>query len=192
MSNHDLQSPQQRGFGPHAQARISPAAPPSAALTTLTASAPGQVQHASDGPRSVIAVQRLTKTYLLGQTRIHALQGASLHIPQGEFVAIMGPSGSGKSTLMNLLGCLDRPTSGEYWLMGTPVSHLSADQLAAVRNRRIGFVFQGFHLLPRATALKNVTLPPLYAGSSRQEQVRRARRALHLVGMGARANHTPA
>ena len=188
MIDDHPQSPDQGDVDPHAQA--SAVAPPASAAPTT--SAPEQVRRSSEGPRSVIAVQHLTKTYLLGQTRVSALQGVSLHIKAGEFVAIMGPSGSGKSTLMNLLGCLDRPTSGEYRLMGTPVSRLSADQLAAVRNHHIGFVFQGFHLLPRATALKNVTLPLMYAGRSREEQVRRARRALQLLGLGARADHKPA
>ena len=175
----------------------SPAQADTAAVETppsegLAVDGPRESQRPAAGPQPVIAVHHLTKTYLLGQTRVAALRGVSLRVRPGEFVAIMGPSGSGKSTLMNLLGCLDRPTSGEYQLMGTPVSHMSADQLAAVRNRRIGFVFQGFNLLSRATALKNVMLPLLYAGSSRQEQVRRARRALQLVGMGARAEHKPA
>ncbi len=142
--------------------------------------------------KPVIALRDLTKTYLLGQTRVRALRGVSLEVYRGEFVAIMGPSGSGKSTLMNLVGCLDRPTSGEYWLTGRPVSSMSANELADIRNLRIGFVFQGFNLLPRATALKNVVLPLMYAGFSREEQLRRARKALQLVGLGARMNHRPA
>jgi putative ABC transport system ATP-binding protein len=140
----------------------------------------------------VIAVRSLTKTYTLGGVAVRALRGVSLLVRHGEFVAVMGPSGSGKSTFMNLLGCLDRPTSGEYLLMGTPVSRMSADQLADVRNRRIGFVFQGFNLLARATALGNVALPLVYAGLSKDEREHRARRALQLVGLGSRMHHKPA
>ena len=140
----------------------------------------------------VIAVRDLTKTYLLGRTQVHALRGVTLSIRPREFVAIMGPSGSGKSTFMNLIGCLDRPTSGEYWLGGAAVSRMSPDQLADVRARRIGFVFQGFNLLPRATALQNVELPMLYAGLPPAERTRRAQRALRLVGLGSRLRHHPA
>src|SRR5258708_5286589 len=139
----------------------------------------------------LISVRDLKKTYLLGQTQVRALRGVSLDIYPGEFVAIMGPSGSGKSTLMNLIGCLDQPTSGEYWLAGAPVSRMSADALAEVRNRHIGFVFQGFNLLPRASALKNVEMPLMYAGYSPAEQERRARRALQVVGLGSRVDHKP-
>lgn len=139
----------------------------------------------------VIAIRDLKKTYLLGQTQVRALRGVTLEVYPGEFVAVMGPSGSGKSTLMNLIGCLDRPTSGEYWLTGKAVSAMSADELADIRNRRIGFVFQGFNLLPRATALKNVMLPLLYAGYSREEQLSRARKMLQLLGLGARTHHMP-
>jgi putative ABC transport system ATP-binding protein len=145
----------------------------------------------SKGPRVVIHVQDLTKTYTLGQNRVRALRGVSLDIHAGEFVAVMGASGSGKSTFLNLLGCLDRPTSGDYRLMGTQVSKMSADQQAEVRNRLIGFIFQGFNLLPRATALKNVILPMLYAGIPGQDRQRRARAALHLVGLGKRMDHKP-
>ena len=140
----------------------------------------------------VVELQDLTKTYKLGQTRVRALRGISLEVRRGEFVAIMGPSGSGKSTLMNLVGCLDRPTSGEYRLTGRTVSSMPADELADIRNQKIGFVFQGFNLLARATALKNVVMPLMYAGLSREEQVRRARKMLQLVGLGARMNHKPA
>ncbi|MGZ3675599.1 MAG: ABC transporter ATP-binding protein, partial [Ktedonobacterales bacterium] len=140
----------------------------------------------------VISVRNLTKTYHLGQTKVRALRSVSLEVRRGEFVAIMGPSGSGKSTFMNLLGCLDQPTSGDYLLMGQLVSRMTPDQLADVRNWRIGFVFQGFNLLPRATALKNVALPLVYRGMPNQEQERRARRVLDVVGLRARADHRPA
>ena len=140
----------------------------------------------------VIAVRELTKTYILGgKTHVPALQGVSLDVYPGEFVAIMGPSGSGKSTFMNLIGCLDRPTSGEYWLAGNLVSHLSSDRLAGIRSRLIGFVFQGFNLLGRATALSNVALPMVYAGLSRREREKRARTVLQLVGLADRLGHKP-
>jgi putative ABC transport system ATP-binding protein len=122
---------------------------------------------------------------------VPALRGVTFAVNAGEFVAVMGASGSGKSTLMNLIGCLDKPSSGEYWLAGTPVSTLTSDQLADIRNRRIGFVFQGFNLLSRASAVKNVALPMMYAGLSSAERERRARRALELVGLASRASHTP-
>jgi putative ABC transport system ATP-binding protein len=139
----------------------------------------------------MITVRDLKKTYLLGQTQVRAVRGVSLDIHPGEFVAIMGPSGSGKSTFMNLIGCLDTPTQGEYWLAGRLVSSLSSDQLADVRNRLIGFVFQGFNLLGRATALSNVALPLVYAGISKQERDSRAFKTLKLVGLGKRAHHKP-
>lgn len=139
----------------------------------------------------MITVRDLKKTYRLGQTQVHAVRGVSLQIYPGEFVAIMGPSGSGKSTFMNLIGCLDTPTQGEYWLAGRLVSSLSSDQLADVRNRLIGFVFQGFNLLARATALSNVALPLVYAGISKQERESRALKMLKLVGLGKRAHHKP-
>ncbi|WP_084657848.1 ABC transporter ATP-binding protein [Thermogemmatispora onikobensis] len=139
----------------------------------------------------MVLVRNLTKIYRLGETTVPALRGVSLAVRAGEFVAIMGPSGSGKTTFMNLLGCLDRPTGGDYWLVGRRVSRMTPDELANVRNRRIGFVFQGFHLLARSTALQNVALPLMYAGLSRAEQERRARRALELVGLGSRLHHRP-
>jgi len=143
-------------------------------------------------PVPVIAVHNLTKTYTLGKkTRVPALRGVSLEVYPGEFVAVMGPSGSGKSTFMNLIGCLDRPTSGEYWLVGKLVSSLSTDQLADIRNRLIGFVFQGFNLLGRATALSNAALPMVYSGLSRRERESRARKVLTLVGLGGRMHHKP-
>jgi putative ABC transport system ATP-binding protein len=141
----------------------------------------------------VIAVRNLTKTYILGKkTRVPALRGISLEVYPGEFVAVMGPSGSGKSTFMNLIGCLDRPTSGEYWLAGKLVSRLSSDELADIRNRLLGFVFQGYNLLGRASALKNVALPMVYAGLSARERDSRARKVLTLVGLGGRMSHKPA
>jgi putative ABC transport system ATP-binding protein len=142
--------------------------------------------------RTVIEIEQLRKVYRLGQTRVPALRGVTLTIPRGEFVAITGPSGSGKSTLMNLLGLLDTPSSGRYWLNGQEVSRLAADAIADLRNRHIGFVFQGFNLLARSDALANVALPLLYTGMPTDERTRRARRALQLVGLGARLKHKPA
>lgn len=133
----------------------------------------------------------VSKAYAAGQT-VHALRGVNLEIAAGEFVAIMGPSGSGKSTLMNILGCLDTPTSGSYVLDGVPVQDRDADALAALRNRRMGFVFQQFNLLPRTTALENVELPLLYAGVGQPERRRRALAALQRVGLAERSSHTPA
>lgn len=145
----------------------------------------------AERPVPAIVVRNLTKVYQLGQTRVPALRGVSLEVWPGEFVAIMGPSGSGKSTFMNLLGCLDRPTIGDYWLMGTAVGRMNANELADVRNHRLGFVFQGFNLLTRSTALQNVMLPLMYAGLARAEQERRARRALQLVRLSDRVDHRP-
>src|ERR671919_2847805 len=142
----------------------------------------------------VISVRGLVKTYVVGEVTVRALRGANLDVQPGEFVAVTGPSGSGKSTLMHILGCLDRPTSGQYLLDGKDVSKMSKDELAAIRNRKIGFVFQGFNLLSRTTALDNVELPLLYNGGSRMkasERHRRAKEVLEIVGLGKRMDHYP-
>ncbi len=139
----------------------------------------------------MIRVEEVHKYYDLGETKVHALRGVSLDIGGGEFVAIMGSSGSGKSTFMNLLGCLDKPTSGRYLLEGTDVSQLDKQALAEIRNRQLGFVFQGFNLLARTTALENVELPALYARLDKAERARRAVDALNIVGLGDRVEHFP-
>ena len=141
--------------------------------------------------KALIQVRELTRDYDMGSEVVRALRGVDLTIPRNEYVAIMGPSGSGKSTLMNLLGCLDTPTGGEYWLNGTEVSELGDDELARVRNREIGFVFQTFNLLPRASALHNVELPLIYAGLRSSERRRRASAALARVGLQDRMHHKP-
>lgn len=138
----------------------------------------------------VIVTKDLAKVYKMGEVEVHALRGVSFNIQKGEVVAIMGPSGSGKSTVMNILGCLDRPTSGEYYLDGERVSELSDDQLALIRNQKVGFVFQSFMLLPRQTALANVELPMRYAGVGR-ERSERAKMVLEQVGLGSRIYHRP-
>ena len=138
-----------------------------------------------------IHVEHLTKDYHLGDNVVHALRGITLDIHPGEFVAVMGASGSGKSTFMNLIGCLDRPTSGTYVLDGINVAELEGDDLAAVRNRKVGFIFQGFNLLPRMTAFGNVTLPMIYAGVPRDVVEERAMAALDAVGLADRAQHRP-
>jgi putative ABC transport system ATP-binding protein len=142
----------------------------------------------------LIEVRELKKVYGMGAATVHALDGVNLTVDEGDFVAIMGPSGSGKSTLMNILGCLDRPTEGEYWLGGQDVSRLNKTQLARIRNRQIGFVFQSYNLLARSSALKNVTLPLLYSHRDRRnasEREKLARQALETVGLGDRADHRP-
>jgi putative ABC transport system ATP-binding protein len=140
---------------------------------------------------AVIRVEELHKYYALGETRVHALRGVSLEVEPGGFVAIMGASGSGKSTFMNILGCLDRPSSGRYLLEGTDVDSLDKRALAAVRNRKLGFVFQGFNLLPRTTALENTLLPTLYSKLAKDERQRRAKQALAVVGLAERSHHYP-
>ena len=141
--------------------------------------------------RNLIRIEDISKTYHMGDVQVHALRGVSLEIVEGEFVSIMGPSGSGKSTLMNIVGCLDQPTAGRYWLDGTDVSKLNDNRLAEIRNRKIGFVFQTFNLLARTTAFQNVTLPLIYAGMGARERRDRSREALEAVGLGDRLDHRP-
>src|SRR6186713_1303438 len=140
---------------------------------------------------ALIETRDLWKTYVMGSEEIHALRGVSMEIERGEYVAIMGPSGSGKSTLMNLIGCLDTPTKGSYLLNGKQASKMNDDELARIRNEEIGFVFQTFNLLPRATALHNVELPLIYAGVSSKDREQRARMALEQVDLAPRKHHRP-
>jgi len=146
---------------------------------------------AAQAVKSVIKVEDVHRIYDLGEQKVSALRGVSLEIMRGEFVAIMGASGSGKSTFMNMLGCLDRPTSGRYILEGTDVAQMTKSELAKIRNRRIGFVFQGFNLLSRTTALENVELPTLYARIGKEERMKRAMHSLEMVGLGERTGHFP-
>jgi len=149
------------------------------------------VSDAATANGSLIKARDLWRTYQMGAEEIHALRGVSFDVEPNEYLAIMGPSGSGKSTLMNLIGCLDTPSQGSYVLRGKLVSEMNDDQLAAIRNREIGFVFQTFNLLPRATALHNVELPLVYAGIPKDERLAKARHALELVDLGDRVNHRP-
>jgi putative ABC transport system ATP-binding protein len=161
---------------PDAGTAVAPASAPTGALA---------------GPRPLIEMHNITKKYVMGEQEVHALRDVSLQIHRGEFVAIMGASGGGKSTLMNILGCLDRPTTGSYVLDGRDVASLSDDEQALVRNRMIGFVFQSFNLLRRTSALENVALPLIYAGLVPRERHARAREALEVVGLGDRLDHHP-
>ena len=157
-----------------------------------SAAAPAATLHREAFSGPVIHTEDLWRTYQMGSEEIHALRGVSFDIQPGEYVAVMGPSGSGKSTLMNLIGCLDTPSQGTYVLRGKVVSQMDDDELAAVRNREIGFVFQTFNLLPRASALHNVELPLVYAGVPKEERLKRARRALEMVDLASRMDHKPA
>ena len=139
----------------------------------------------------LISIEHLNKTYIMGAEKVEALKDVSINIEKNEYVALMGPSGSGKSTLMNLVGCLDSPTKGLYWLNGKEVSTMEDSELAEVRNRDIGFVFQTFNLLPRLSALENVALPLVYAGVGKEERLAKARKTLEAVGLGDRVNHRP-
>jgi putative ABC transport system ATP-binding protein len=139
----------------------------------------------------LISLNQVTKVYILGSEPVHALNGITISIEAGEYVAIMGASGSGKSTLMHIIGCLDRPTSGEYILAGKPVQHCDEDELAQIRNNAVGFIFQQFNLLPQMTALQNVILPLTYAGKEKHERQSRAEHVLQLVGLQDRMQHRP-
>ncbi|MHB1598406.1 MAG: ABC transporter ATP-binding protein [Acidimicrobiales bacterium] len=152
---------------------------------------PGSLTAPPASRRPVIALTDIVKTYAMGEAEVHALRGVSLTVERGDFVAIMGTSGSGKSTLMNIVGCLDVPSRGHYWLDGVDVRTLDEDALAAVRNRKIGFVFQSYNLIPRTTALANVELPLAYAGVHSAQRRSRALQALESVGLGSRGGHVP-
>jgi putative ABC transport system ATP-binding protein len=141
--------------------------------------------------KDVIRTENIAKVYVMGMEEVHALRDITVTIKQGEYVALMGPSGSGKSTLMNMIGCLDTPSNGQYFLDGQDVSRMTDNQLAEVRNKKIGFVFQTFNLLPRSTALDNVTLPLIYAGFSKSDRVVRGEKVLNQVGLGDRMTHQP-
>ncbi|QMV17549.1 ATP-binding cassette domain-containing protein [Granulicella sp. 5B5] len=167
------------------------------ALDTLDPTVPDHTEHRTgsnaDGPHDgdVIVTNNLWKTYEMGDQLVHALRGVDIRIRHNEYVAIMGPSGSGKSTLMNLLGCLDSPSEGQYWLNGHDVSSLNDDELARIRNKEIGFVFQTFNLLARATALHNVELPLIYNGTPAAARIERAKHVLESVNLGSRMMHKP-
>jgi putative ABC transport system ATP-binding protein len=165
--------------------RISPM------ITSLNGKATGKTAHPEAAREPTIQVEDLTKDYVMGDNVVHALRGITLTVEAGEFVAVMGASGSGKSTFMNLVGCLDRPTSGSYLLDGIDVSRLGPDDLAQVRNRKVGFIFQGFNLLARMTALGNVILPMVYAGVPADVREERGRIALQAVGLTGREDHRP-
>jgi len=156
---------------------------------TSASAAAATAREAWNGP--IISAVDLWRTYQMGSEEIHALRGVSFEILRGEYVAVMGPSGSGKSTLMNLIGCLDTPSKGKYVLRGKVVSEMNDDELAAVRNREIGFVFQTFNLLPRATALHNVELPLVYAGVPKEKRLEQAKHALEMVDLADRMSHKP-
>jgi putative ABC transport system ATP-binding protein len=162
-------------------------------LDTLDPPAQDRIGANADGPHpgDVIVTDNLWKTYVMGDQTVNALRGVDIRIRHNEYVAIMGPSGSGKSTLMNLLGCLDSPSKGQYWLNGHDVSSLNDDELARIRNKEIGFVFQTFNLLARATSLHNVELPLIYNGTPAAARITRAKEVLNQVGLGTRMDHKP-